>query len=88
MMDWLIVTLLTGAAVGFGGGWACWKSQIEVLKETHAREIQEWADEQKRLRAQVARIVGCEPLGVKCITEADCLPTSTGNTPADIKLAA
>lgn len=78
----MFAVLLIGGMIGFGCGYACWQTQLEVLKETHKREVKELTAEIGRARAQVAKLIGtdatpCDELHRRrsaCQAEqADCL---------------
>lgn len=50
--------LFLGFVIGFGCGYACWQAKFGLLVEAHKRELDEQIAEVKRLRTQVARLVG------------------------------
>lgn len=65
----LSIVLAIGAAVGFGGGYTCFKAQLEVQKIEHKEELAEAWAEVFRLRTQVALHIGDESSTAKAVKE-------------------
>lgn len=75
------IAFLAGGAIGYAAGWGCLKAVRDARAESAKKERDHWKEEGMRLRAQVARLVGTTPLGVKSITQADCASSDAGILP-------
>lgn len=58
LIGWLIA--FTGAVLGYTGARAYYTAVIELMKIQQRKEMMEPFDEVKRLRAQVAELIGKE----------------------------
>lgn len=61
--------LALGAVVGFGGGYTCFKAQLEVQKIEHKEQLAEAWEEVFRLRTQVALHIGSDSSTAKAVKE-------------------